>query len=279
MRPTAALAEAARRLAAGGVPSARAEAEMLLMHLLGTDRAGLYARTDGLDAGDRERLARLVARRTEGVPLQHLTGEQPFGELTLRVRPGVFVPRPETEVVLERALEAVEPVPSPVAVDVGSGAGAIALSIKHARPDARVVATDTSEEAIALARENAERLGLTVEVLLGDLLAPLPPGLLGRLDLVVSNPPYVRPEEHPTLPEEVRRDPREALVGGTQVHRRLAEEAPRWLRPGGWLVVEIGADQGGEVRSLLAPTFDRLEILPDLAGRDRVARGRFPGRA
>jgi release factor glutamine methyltransferase len=274
-RPVAALAEAERYLTALGVESPRAEAETLLMHVLGTDRAGLYGRADALADPERDRLALLLAERSSGVPLQHITGQQAFHGLVLRVIPGVFVPRPETEVVVERALEVLEGVASPVAVDVGTGTGAIALSIKRARPDARVLATDRSGDAESLAAENAGRLGLDVETLRGDLLAPLPGDLRGRLDLIVSNPPYVATEDHASLPPEVRRDPYEALVGGVEVHRRLAEAAPRWLRPGGALVMEIGADQGPEVRSLLDRAFERAEVLPDLAGRDRVVRGRL----
>ncbi len=115
-----------------------------------------------------------------------------------------------------------------------------------------------------------------MELLRGDLLSPIPGDLRGRLDLVVSNPPYVTRGEYESLPPEVRRDPYEALVGGTDVHRRLAHEAPEWLRPGGWLVVEIGAAQGLEVRGLLGAALEAVEVLPDLARRDRVVRGRRP---
>jgi release factor glutamine methyltransferase len=153
----------------------------------------------------------------------------------------------------------------------------VALAVKRRRPDARVIATDASEDAIAVARANASRHSLAVEVLAGDLLSSVPEELRGAVDLIVSNPPYVTKAEYEELPVEVRAEPYEALVGGTDVHRLLAEEAPNWLRPGGCLVVEIGASQAGEVGRLLDQRFADVEALPDLAGRDRVVRGRFRG--
>jgi release factor glutamine methyltransferase len=276
MRPSEVARRAADYLARHGVESSRETAEALLMYFLGTDRAGLFAREEGLDTRTARLFGRALCQRCHGVPLQYLTGEQQFLDLVLGVAPGVFVPRPETEVLVERALE-VLPDGDPVAVDVGTGTGAVALAMKRRRPDARLWATDVSEDAVGVARANASRHALEVEVLRGDLLAPLPAELKGAVDLVVSNPPYVTREEYESLPAEVRAEPYEALVGGTDVHRRLAEEAPGWLRPGGWLVVEIGASQGEGVRALLGERFGRLEVLPDLAGRDRVVRGRLGG--
>jgi release factor glutamine methyltransferase len=187
----------------------------------------------------------------------------------------VFVPRPETEMLVERALEALDGTDAPVAVDVGTGTGAVALAIKRRRPDASVYATDISEEAVAVARANASRHALDVAVLQGDLMTPLPDEVRGGVDLVASNPPYVTLEEYQSLPREVRAEPYEALVGGTDVHRRLSEEAPGWLRPGGWLVMEMGAAQADQVREAMSRRFEHVEVLPDLAGRDRVARGQF----
>ena len=270
------LAETAGYLADHGVESPQAEAEILLAHLLGTDRAGLRSQRGALTAEERDLLSRMLLVRASGVPLQHLTGDQPFFGLRLRVRAGVFIPRPETEVLVEQALQSLSTAGHPVVVDVGAGTGAVALAIKSARGEARVLATDASGEAVALARENAADLRLEIEVLEGDLLAPLPEELRGSLDLVVSNPPYVTEEEWAELPAVVRADPREALVGGTEVHARLAEEAPGWLRPGGWLAMEIGASQGSEVAGLLAEAYERVEVVPDLAGLDRVVRGRLP---
>jgi release factor glutamine methyltransferase len=276
MRPAELVRRATRYLEAHGVDSPQQNAEVLLMNLLDVDRAGLYARSEGLDSATARLFGRALCRRCSGTPLQHLTGEQQFMDLTLRVRPGVFIPRPETEVLVEAAVDVLAGSRSPVVVDVGTGTGAVALAVARARPDARVLATDVSAQAVELARENAGRLGLQVDVRQGDLLEGVPPELSGSVDLIVSNPPYVTEEEYDSLPAEVRADPREALVGGEEFHRRLVEEAVSWLRAGGWLVVEVGADQGAEVRELFEGSLDVVEVLPDMAGRDRVVRGRLP---
>lgn len=277
MRPSEIVARATKYLSAHDVESPRDTAEALLMYFLRTDRAGLYARSEGLDTRTAKLYGRALCQRCHGVPLQYLTGEQQFFDLVLGVAPGVFVPRPETEILVERALETLQGRIGPVVVDVGTGTGAVALAVKRRRPDARVIATDFSEEAIAVARSNASRHDLEVDVRAGDLLSPVPEELRGAVDLIVSNPPYVTKAEYEELPVEVRAEPYEALVGGTDVHRLLAEEAPNWLRPGGWLVVEIGASQAGEVGRLLDQRFEHVEALPDLAGKDRVVRGRFRG--
>ncbi len=261
-------------LAAHGVESPMETAETLLMRLLGTDRAGLYRRTEGLDTATARLYGRALCQRCTGVPLQYLTGEQQFMDLSLSVTPGVFVPRPETEVLVEVALAAIEDISSPVVVDVGTGTGAVALAVKRHRPEAEVWATDVSDAAVALARGNAERLGLDVDVRKGDLMGPLPEDLMGRFDLLVSNPPYVTLEEYEDLPDEVKTEPIEALVGGTDVHARLVDAAARWLSPGGWLVMEIGADQGRDVTTLMDGAFVDVRVLPDLAARDRIVRGR-----
>jgi release factor glutamine methyltransferase len=277
MRPSNVLRRATAFLAAHGVESPQANAEALLMSVLGVDRVTMYTRPEGLSTAEARWFGRALCQRCRGTPLQHLTGEQPFMDLVLEVRPGVFVPRPETEVLVETSLGLIEGVASPVVVDVGTGTGAVALAVKRYRPDARVIATDVSEDAATLASHNAERLALDVEVLQGDLLGPVAPELRGSLDLVVSNPPYVTEAEYEALPAEVRADPYEALVGGTDVHRRLVELSVEWLAPGGWLVMEIGADQGPDVIGLFEQRLEEVRLVPDLAGRDRVVRGRRPG--
>lgn len=219
---------------------------------------------------------RALCQRCAGTPLQHLTGEQAFRRIVLDVRPGVFVPRPETEILVEVALRLLGSEDGPVVVDVGTGTGAVALAVKDERPDATVLATDLSPEAVDLALANAARLELEVSVLQGDLLDPLPPELRGWVDLVVSNPPYVTPEEYGELPAEVRADPALALIGGTPVYERLAEDAARWLRDGGLLAVEIGSGQGDAVVEVLHRSFTDVRVEQDLAGRDRVATGRRP---
>jgi release factor glutamine methyltransferase len=276
MKPSDLVRRSAAYLEAHGVESPWPTAEALLMHFLHTDRAGLYTRTDGLDTKTARLFGRALCQRCQGAPLQYLTGEQQFMELVLKVAPGVFVPRPETERLVEVALELTESVRAPLVIDVGTGTGALALAIKRRRPDARVLATDISPDAVKVARSNADRLDLEVEVLLGDLIDPVPRQVAGAVDLVVSNPPYITEEEYESLPEEVKAEPYEALVGGTDVHRRLATEAAEWLRPGGWLVMEIGADQGSIVRRVFREHLSAVEILPDLAGRDRIVKGRVP---
>lgn len=274
MRPADVLHRASDYLDRHGVESPRATAETLLMSVLRTDRAGVYARTRGLDTREARTFGRALCQRCTGTPLQHLTGEQAFRRISLEVRPGVFVPRPETETLVGFALEEIETVSSPVVVDVGTGTGAVGLSVKHERPDAMVFATDLSAEAVALARSNASRLRLDVTVLVGDLLCALPMELGGRIDAVLSNPPYVDPDLYDDLPAEVRADPELALLGGVELVDRLATEAARWLRRAGLLALEIGEAQGAELVRRLEGRFGDLRVAPDLTGRDRVLLGR-----
>ena len=277
MRPAEVLRRATDYLARHDVDSPLPTAEVLLAQILGIDRAGLYARDEGLSTAEAKRFGRALCRRCVGVPLQHLTGEQAFRQITLVVRPGVFIPRPETEVLVEFALASIDDVSAPVVVDVGTGTGAIGLAIKVERPDARVIAIDVAGGAVALARTNAGRLALDVEVLEGDLLDPVLSLLQGSVDLVVSNPPYVRADELETLPTDVRADPVTALVGGIDVYERLFSQAAVVLRAGGALTVEIGEAQGDVVRAAAsAAGFVDIRLEQDLAGRDRVVRARKP---
>ncbi len=247
-----------------------------MMHVTGMERAALYAREEGLDTREARMFGRAICQRCTGTPVQHLTGEQAFRGIMLQVRPGVFVPRPETEVLVEHGLEALGMSEDPVVVDVGTGTGAVALAIKSERPGATVFATDLSPEAVELAGANAERLGLHVAVLEGDLLEPLPGDLRGWVDLVISNPPYVPTEELEGLPLEVRADPRLALEGGVELIDELARQALRWLRDGGAFVVEIDARFGVEASETLARGFTDVRVERDLAGRDRVVVARTP---
>lgn len=276
MRPSEILSRAADYLDRHDVESPKETAEILLMYVLRTDRAGLYTRERGLGAREARMFGLAICQRCGGTPLQHLTGEQAFRRITVQVRPGVFVPRPETEILVEHALSALGERGEPVVVDAGTGTGAIALAIKDERPDAMVFGTDLSSEAVELARANASRLGLEVTVAEGDLLEPLPADLRGWVDLVVSNPPYVPPEEIDDLPAEVRADPLLAIAGETRVLARLAGQATRWLRSGGALAVEIDARQEKEVSELLSRLFTDVRSERDLAGRDRVVLARMP---
>lgn len=274
MRPAEVLRRASDYLDRHGVESPSATAEALMMAILGTDRTGLYTRTSGLDMREARTFGRALCQRCTGTPLQHLTGEQTFRRISLEVRPGVFVPRPETEVLVGLALGEVVGVAAPLVIDVGTGTGAVALSVKDERPDATVFATDLSAEAVELARSNGARLGLDITVSEGDLFDPLPAELLGSVDMVMSNPPYIDPGVLDDLPAEVRADPELALVGGVDLIDRLATDAARWLRSAGVLAVEIGEDRGAEIIRLLEGRFRELRVEPDLTGRDRVILGR-----
>src|SRR5262245_388257 len=246
MRTAQVVQRAADYLERHGVDSPVPTAERLLAHVLETDRTGIYAR-DGLTTQEAKSFGRALCRRCAGEPLQHVTGEQGFRRLVLGVRPGVFVPRPETEVLVQVVLDALTEVPSPTVVDVGTGSGAVALATADERRDAAVFATDRSPEAIGLARENAEALDLTVTVVEGDLLEPLPGELRGKLDAVVSNPPYVSPEVRDSLPADVLAEPELAVFGGIEVYERLFAQAIGWLRPGGLVAVEIEEHAAADV--------------------------------
>jgi release factor glutamine methyltransferase len=276
----AALTGTAARLAAAGCVSAQAEARWLLEEALGTGPGALAGRrTEPLPPEVAGGLEEMVARRAAGEPLQYVIGWAPFGPLRLEVGPGVFVPRPETELVAERAarhLIARSPSkPVPVAVDLCTGSGAIACFLAEEVPGARVLATEIDPAALAWARRNVR--GRRVELLAGDLDEPLPADLRGRVDVLVANVPYVPAGAMPLLPHDVREhEPRLALDGGPDgldVLRRVAALAPRWLAPGGWLVCEIGEGQRQAVALLAAAGLVEVSVRPDLAGRDRVLEG------
>ncbi|HEY6568435.1 MAG TPA: peptide chain release factor N(5)-glutamine methyltransferase, partial [Actinomycetota bacterium] len=222
-----------------GVEGSAASAELLLAHVLGTDRAALSRGPRTLSPAESRAFGRALCRRCQGAPVQHLTGEVGFRHLVLQVGPGVFIPRPETEVLVEVVLAALRGVARPKVVDVGTGTGAIALSIKDERPDARVIAVDRALEAVRLAGANAARLGLDVEVVEGDLLTSLPIDRQDPFDAVISNPPYVAASDHGDLPADVKADPYEALVGDPSIYANLARQASDRLAPGGVLGVEI----------------------------------------
>jgi release factor glutamine methyltransferase len=274
MVPADVVRRAATYLDRHRVASPLPTAETLLASVLGISRVDLYARAEGLSSAEARTFGRALCRRCTGTPLQHLTGEEGFRRLTLRVRPGVFVPRPETEIVVEHALATIEGIAEPLIVDVGTGTGAIALAIADEHPGARVVATDLAPEAVDLARENAAgRAG--VSVVHGDLLDGVHPSLRGLVDLVVSNPPYIEASELPSLPAEVLEDPRLALIGGIQIYRRLLHAAVGWLGPGGAVVIEIGETQAAAVSAAAGEAgLGSVVVHPDLVGRDRVVVAR-----
>lgn len=273
MRSTHLVRRAADELARHAIDSPTATAEILLAHVLSTDRAGVYS---GVPAPTHEQelaFDMAVRRRCSGVPVQYLTGEQAFRRLMLEVHPGVFIPRPETELLVEAALGLLEAASRPLVVDVGTGTGAIALAIADERPDASVLATDLSPAAVSLARRNADRLGLRIEVRPGDLLEPVRASA-GRIDLVVSNPPYLRADRIDDLPAEVRSEPDLALAGDVGLYERLALEAANALRPGGGIAVEIAEDLAKDVAGVMGESFADVRVMRDLARRERFVLGR-----
>lgn len=270
------------RLSAGylsehGSATPRLDAELLIGHALGLPRIELYTNFDRpLDEPELAACRALLERRGRREPVAYILGRWGFHGLDLAVDGRVLVPRPETEVLVERCLALLDGREAPRVVDVGTGSGAIALAIKAARPDAAVIATDVSADALEVARVNAAALGLEVELAETDLLA----GVEGPFAVVASNPPYIREGEVTALePEVAEYEPRLATVAGpsgTEVLERLVAAAPDALEPGGWLVVECGAGQAQAVRDLMAAagapeTFAEA----DLAGIDRVVGGRW----
>ncbi len=266
-----ALAETERALGAAGVPTPRVDAEWLVAHVAGMPRSrlALGGAVDGV------RLRELVERRARREPLAYVLGEWGFRRLTLKTDKRALIPRPETEIVVERALAHLDGLDSPRVLDVGTGTGAIAFAIADEHRGADVTAIDASPDALALARENSELVGIDGRVRL--LEHDLTEGLgTDEFDLVVSNPPYVEPEDIETLQPEVRDwEPRIALVahGATEAVARAATEA---LRPHGWIVLEIAENQAQNVAALLDDLgYSELRISPDMAGRDRVIEGKW----
>jgi release factor glutamine methyltransferase len=262
-------------LATKGVDSPRLDAEHLLGKALGLSRVELYMYLDRpLTEPEREAYRELIRRRGEREPLAYVLGEWDFRRLTLAVDRRALVPRPETEIVVERVLALLDGKLDPDVLDVGTGTGAIALSIKDEWPGARVTAMDLSLDALALAAENSRRTGLEVRFVEEDLERGFG---VDAYDLVVSNPPYVSPDEVDSLQPEIRDwEPRLALVGTTQM-RDVARHALTALRPRGYLVVEIADQRAGEAESVLEELgYEDVRLSPDLTGRERIAEGRRP---
>jgi release factor glutamine methyltransferase len=265
-----ALPRAVEFLAAKGIDSPRLDAEHLLGHALGLSRLQLYTEFDRPLTSAEETAAReLLVRRGRREPLAYVLGEWGFRRLTLKVDARALVPRPETESLVGRALELVADVEAPRVLDVGVGSGAIALSVKDERPDARVTAVDVSPDALALARENAQRLGLDVEL---ELVEAGFARAADGWDVVIANPPYVHADEIDALQPEVRDwEPRLATVGAG-LHEAIARAARTR-----WLVVEVGDGQAEQVAAAFgAAGYEDVRISPDLGGRDRVVEGRQP---
>lgn len=265
--------------AGAGLPGheGRHEAEVLLLHVLGRERAWLFAHGDSpVEAMQRQRFLALVARRAAGEPVAYLTGRRGFWTLDLEVTPATLVPRAETELLVEQALELLPAGEGREVLDLGTGSGAIALALASERPLARVTATDASAAALEVASRNAAAHGLgRVRLVQGNWFAPLAGQ---RFDLVVSNPPYIAAGDPHLARGDLRFEPATALASGPQGLddiALIAAQAPAHLHAGGWLLLEHGHDQGAAVRAVLQATgLGEVATCQDLEGRDRVTRGR-----
>jgi len=267
--------EASNRIASD---TPRLDAELLLSHVTGLSRTSFRAWPER-EVGPEQAVAfeRLVAQRITGKPVAYLLGYQEFWSLPLKVSPSTLIPRPDTECLVEVALEL--PLPARARVlDLGTGTGAIALALASERPDWQVSACDTVAGAVALARENAQTLGLAVTVIQSHWFDDLPPG---SFDLIVSNPPYIEESDHHLAEGDVRFEPGSALVSGADGLddiREIVAKAPDWLAKNGWLLVEHGYDQARAVRGLFtARDFDAVESRQDYGQNDRMTLGRWPG--
>lgn len=255
------------------------DAQVLAAHALGCDRAGLIARgLDPLADPARATLDRLLERRAAGEPVAYLVGRREFFGLDIAVGPGVLIPRPDTEVLVERALECIAALPAPRVLDAGTGSGAIALAIKAQCPSARVQALDRSEAALAIARDNGRRLGLEVGWIASNWLE----AVAGEeFDCIVSNPPYIRTGDPHLAQGDLRFEPPSALASGEDGLddlRILCRQAPPRLAEGGWLLCEHGYDQAPAVRALMrCAGLADVASWRDIAGIERVSGGRRRG--
>ena len=269
------LREASQALRDAGVPEARREAGSLLSHVIGKDRTFLISHAEDIVArDDLARFREAVTRRASGEPLQYITGVQDFYGREFRVTTDVLIPRPETELLVEAALEVIAHKPAPLICDVGTGSGCIAITLVCERTDARAVAVDVSAPALAVAEDNSRRHGVSdrMRFTISDCFESVD---RTAFDLVVSNPPYVAAAALSGLQREVRdHEPLVALSSGADgldVIRRLLRDAPAFLKTDGYLIMEIGFDQGEKVQRLINENLWRLdEIRPDLQGIPRI---------
>lgn len=264
-----ALRQGARLLEEAGIDAPRLTAEVLLCHALGVEREHLYSHPEQeLGRNGWIHYGRYLHERLSGKPTQYITRRQEFYGREFRLTPEVFIPRPETEHVVETALRLARGAGSIADAGCGSGALAVTLSLELGR---LVIATDLSVPALKVTRDNAARLGGRVELLACDLVSALADA---SLDLLVSNPPYVPTTEEPGLPREIREhEPPLALYAGPDgldAYRRLVADAARVLRPGGWMIFELGYRQVAAVRAMLGPCWSGVEVVADLAGLPRV---------
>ncbi|MCE5228178.1 peptide chain release factor N(5)-glutamine methyltransferase [bacterium] len=282
-----ALQAGARKLTETGIDTAALDMSLLIAEAIGLDRMGVYLNFDRpLNQTERQKIRALFDRRMRREPIAYILGRREFHGLTFEVNPSVLIPRPETEHLVETAIDWLKEFRSgvqtsvcsgtPVIADIGVGSGAIAVSIAHAVPTCRIIATDVSPDSIEVARRNAEKHGVAdrIEFGAGELFEPIHE----PLDAILSNPPYVPETDRATLaPDVIDYEPHAALFSGPDgldCIRELIAQAPRHLKPGGLLLIEIGAGQSLAVETLLAQTgsFQSIGFIPDYAGIDRVAK-------
>jgi release factor glutamine methyltransferase len=260
--------------------SAELEAALLLCHLLNKPRSYLYAWPEKtLDPEQLSDYEILIGRRLAGEPIAHITGQREFWSLNLKVTSDTLIPRPETELLVERSLHHLENTPQPLVADLGTGSGAIALALASERGDAEIYACDLSENALAVAQENAEQLALNnVRFHAGDWFQALPTD--SKYDLIVSNPPYIEADDPHLRRGDLLKEPLSALISGEDGLvdiRQIIEQAPSHLKPGGWLLFEHGYQQAEAVANLLqCKGFVDIQSHKDLAGHPRVTEGRYP---
>jgi len=266
-----ALTEGAASLKASGVDDSRNQANLLLMHVLDRDRTFLLAHPEeNLSTKQFDQYQALVARRAEGYPLQYLTGRQEFFQLDFEVTPDVLIPRPETELIVEVGIEILKHEAAPFFADLGTGSGAIAISLLQELPRARAIAVDVSAAALEVAGRNAERHAVSdrLQLIESDLFSTM--DLPAELNLIVSNPPYIPANDLNGLQREVRHEPTGALDGGPDglaVIRRLLKDAPDFLPANGYLIFEIGFDQHEAVKKLIDHrAWELIELRKDLQG-------------
>jgi release factor glutamine methyltransferase len=255
------------------------DAEVLLAQVLKTDRKGLYlSLPNTVSEQEKETLQSLISRRINGEPVSYIIGRKEFWSLSFKVNPAVMIPRPETETLVEVALKIFPSRSSPSILEIGTGSGAISITLATELPRASIITIDISFEALLVAKENAFSHGVrSIRFIAGNLFEPLE-GEKTAFDLIVSNPPYIPTNEIPHLPPGLRDyEPAVAFDGGAdglEFHRKISQDAHYYLKPGGYLLLEFGKDQGQEVAKIISETqkFSSPEILKDLSGLERVVK-------
>ncbi len=277
------LRSAITAFARAGIDTPQLDAEVLMAHIVASDRMHVITHPEReLGKDEVTRYRELVARRVKRVPLPHLTGKKEFWGLEFEVSPAVLIPRPETETLVESAIAHLAGVENPIVVDIGAGTGCVAIAIASELQDAVVYSTDISHEAVEIAKRNAQRhdLQLRVVVLDGNLFDPLPREVIGKVDVVVSNPPYIPTDEIDRLqPEVACYEARGALDGGPdgmKYHKEILEAARHALKPGGWVHQEVGIYQAGDVACFARESgYSDTLITEDLAGIGRIVSARL----